>query len=66
MINYLRLFNIFGSCIISAFLGIGSQDVINQINHTTTYGFYASYIITALLVILFNIHYFNFSREKEK
>ena len=66
MINWLRFWNVFGSAIISALLGIGTAETIGKLNHNMVYGYYVSYVITALLVVLFNIPYIDFERKEVK
>lgn len=64
MINWNRLFNVLLSCFISGFLGIGTARTIGIFNHNMDYGYYASYFITALLVLILNIHYIDFSKKE--
>ena len=67
MINWVRVWNMFGFAFISTMFGIGSEPLITKWNYNNyVYGHYASYAMTALLMIFFLIRYIDVSKKKEK
>jgi uncharacterized membrane protein YuzA (DUF378 family) len=66
MMNWIIVWNVFASAILSGLLGMGSAKVIADLNGSVTYGHYASYIVTGLLVIIFNVQYIDFSKKEKK
>jgi len=64
-INWLRFTNIILSCFLSALCGIGLEDVIAKVNNSVTYGHYASYVVTAFLVVTFNLNYLKLSKGEK-
>ena len=47
--NWTGLFIIFSSAICMAFVGYGLVPILNQLNHSSIYGQYASYTVACLL-----------------